>query len=203
MKGTPMSNAQLAIQHLTINLPDGNIVKSTHVCNLMIRGLPTLLEGHIDPDLTVTVASLVGICILCKAGYIVVFTDTACYVIYNQKIILTGASDPSTDLWTLPIIPDAITLITSQEGQWTIPEKSPPRAGSCIACAPQLPLAQTMANPQAVLPIELATYTHSICTQANAIKFVHQLLCNPKLFSLIKVLCKGFSKGAPISVRNL
>jgi hypothetical protein len=38
---------------------------------------------------------------------------------------------------------------------------------------------------------------HSVCTQANAVKFVHQLLCNPKISSLLKALQKGFLKGCP------
>ncbi len=88
MKGTAMRNVYQATQPLTINLPDGKMVKSTHLCGLMIPGLPTLLEGHIVPDLTVT--SLVGIHILCKAGCIVVFMDTACYVMYAENYMNWG-----------------------------------------------------------------------------------------------------------------
>ncbi len=64
------------------------MVKSTHICDLKIPGLPYVLERHIMPDLTV--ASLVGIRILCKLGCTVLFTDTACYVRYKGKVILTG-----------------------------------------------------------------------------------------------------------------
>ena len=89
MKKTPnMKNVCLATQPLTINLPDGTMVKSTHICDLEIPGLPHVLEGHIVPDLTV--ASLVGIRILCKLGCTVLFTDTMCYVFYQEKLILTG-----------------------------------------------------------------------------------------------------------------
>jgi hypothetical protein len=34
-------------------------------------------------------------------------------------------------------------------------------------------------------------------TQANAIKFAHQSLCNPKIVSLMKALHKGFLQGCP------
>ncbi len=122
MEKTPnMRNVRPATQPLTINLPDGTIVKSTHIWDLEIPGLPHVLEGHIVPELTV--ASLVGIRILCKLGCTVVFTDTACYVFYQEKLILTGYKDPSTDLWVLPITPDAISkakLRTSQ-GQDIVP----------------------------------------------------------------------------------
>ena len=87
-KTSNMQNVRLGTSPITINLPDGTIVKSTHICDLKIPGLPYVLEGHIVPDLTV--ASLVGIRILCKLGCTVLFTDTACYVRYKGKVILTG-----------------------------------------------------------------------------------------------------------------
>ncbi len=59
MKDTPMKNVHPATNPLNINLPDGTMVKSTHVCDLEIPGLPYVLEGHIVPDLTV--ALLIGI----------------------------------------------------------------------------------------------------------------------------------------------
>jgi hypothetical protein len=43
----------------------------------------------------------------------------------------------------------------------------------------------------------LATFTHSVKTQANKVKFAHQLLCNPKISTLIKAVRKGFLKGCP------
>ena len=124
MTGTPMTNIHPATHPLTINLPDGRVVKSTHVCDMVIPSLPTVLEGHIVPDLQV--ASLLGICILCKARCIVVFFDMACYVKYKGKVILTGSKDPSTDLWTLPITPAAITQNAYQGGQWTAQGESLP-----------------------------------------------------------------------------
>jgi hypothetical protein len=45
--------------------------------------------------------------------------------------------------------------------------------------------------------INLATFTHSVCTWANGVKFAHQLLCNPKISTLLKAVCKGFLKGCP------
>jgi len=76
MKNTPMKNVCLPTNPLNIKLPDGTNVKSTHICDLEIPGLPHVLEGHIMPELTV--ASLVGIRILCKLGCTVLFTGTAC-----------------------------------------------------------------------------------------------------------------------------
>ncbi len=101
MEGTDVANKRVAVRPLTINLPDGQQIKSTHVCDIQIVGLPTILKGHIVPLLNV--ASLIGIRPLCKAGCIVTFDDMKCNVTYNGTVILRGFKDPSTDLWTLPI----------------------------------------------------------------------------------------------------
>ena len=164
-----MENVQIAVNPLSINLPDGAIVKSTHTCDVVIPGLPTVLTGHIVRGLTM--ASLIGIRILCKAGCKVIFTDKYCDVMYNRKLILRGYKDPQTDLWILPITRDAIT------NQSTV--------GKDLG---------DQKNPQ---PIQVAGFTHSVRTRANAVKFAHQSLCNPKISSLMKALKKGFLKGCP------
>jgi hypothetical protein len=66
MEGLKMSNVQIATNPLSIYLPDGAIIKSMHMCDIIIPGLPTVLTGHIVQGLTMT--SLVGIRILCNAG---------------------------------------------------------------------------------------------------------------------------------------
>jgi hypothetical protein len=134
-------------------------VRSTHICDVEIPGLPHVLEGHIVPALNV--ASLISIRILCKVGCRVVFTDTACYVKYNGKIILRGTKDPSTDLWVLPLTPKAINenqmkLWTSQ-GIATISPNVQLRAGPGIARAPQ---SQSHVTPNA----DVAMFTHSVRT---------------------------------------
>ena len=54
-----VANKRHASKPLVINLPDGRKVKSTHVCDIAIPGLPTMLTGRIVPDLKI--ASLIGI----------------------------------------------------------------------------------------------------------------------------------------------
>jgi len=191
MKNTPMKNERPTKNPLNINLPDGTIVKSTHICNLEIPGLPHVLEGHIVPKLTV--ASLVGIRILCKLGCTVLFTDKACYVRYQGKVILTGYTDPSTDLWVLPITPDAINQQKLQTSQGHDLVSAQLRAGPCMARAPQFLASMT---PQAK-DVDVAMFTHSVRTRANAVKLSHQSMCNPKISSLMKALQKGYLNGCP------
>ena len=63
MEGTNCKSTCIAINPVTISLPDGKKVTSTH-CNINIPGLPFTLVGHIVPKMMM--ASLLGICVLCK-----------------------------------------------------------------------------------------------------------------------------------------
>jgi hypothetical protein len=95
---------------IQINLPNGRRVTFSHICDITIPGLPITLTGHIVPDMTM--ASLLVIWILCKAGCIVVFDDKTCCVYYKGKLILMGYKDPTSNLWMLPI---------GQDKLWTTP----------------------------------------------------------------------------------
>jgi hypothetical protein len=161
MEGADVANKRIAVRLLTINLPDGNQIQSTHVCNIQIRGLPTILMGHIVPSFSI--ASLIGIRLLCKAGCTVVFDDKKCNVMYNGMVILWGFEDPSMDLWTLPI---PKTVCTSP-GPTVLP-----RSGPCIDHAPHLQLVSGHNHPA----ITVASFTHSVRTRSNAVKFAHQSL---------------------------
>ena len=57
MEDVPVDNKREAMKPLTINLPDGTKVKSTHECDITIPGLPKVLTGHIVPQLKI--ASLI------------------------------------------------------------------------------------------------------------------------------------------------
>ncbi len=169
MEGLKMSNVKIAKNPLSINVADGEVLKLMHTCDIIIPGLPTVLTGHIVQGLTM--ASLVGIRTLCKSGCQVIFTEEYCNIMYNRRVILRGYKDPQTDLWTLLITPDAI-MQQSTVGKDLGGQK----------------------NPQS---IQVATFTHSVRTRANAVKFAHQSLCNPKISTLMKALKKGFLKGCP------
>jgi hypothetical protein len=45
--------------------------------------------------------------------------------------------------------------------------------------------------------IQVTRFTHSVRTKANAVKFAHQSLRNPKISTLMKALKKGFLKRCP------
>ena len=72
MEGMPSKHLHLAVRPLTINLPEGTKVMSTHKCNVTIPRLPEVLVVHVVP--TLSIALLIGIRVLCNAGCKVVFT---------------------------------------------------------------------------------------------------------------------------------
>ena len=149
---------------------------STHMCDIKIDGLPTVLTGHIIPGLSI--ASLFSIRILMEAGCAVTFDKTNCIVRYNGAIILRGAKDPATDLWTLPLGSPKST--TSHQVTDMIPPAAPEFADACVN-----------------IVTETACFTHTVRTNANSIRFAHQSFCSPKKLTLLKALWRGYLKGCP------
>jgi hypothetical protein len=166
MDGAPVSNKHTTTHPLKVALANGRIVVSTHICDITIDGLPTILMGHIIPDLLI--ASLIGICVLTDAGCTVTFDENRCIVQYNGAIILNGAKDPATYLWTLPL------------GSHMIP-----------------PAAPEFADARANIAAGIACFTHTVQTKANSIRFAHQSFCTPKISTLLKALWRGYLKGCP------
>ena len=127
------------------------------------------------------------------------FTDKVCYVMYSSKVILRGYKDPSTDLCILPITSDKVQqqgkLQTSPGSDYVAhaTKSTESQAGPCMAHALQFPMNDKI-TPK--LP-EMATFTHSVRTQANTVKFAYQSLCNPTISSLMKTMLRGFLEGCP------
>jgi hypothetical protein len=145
------------------------------MCDIQIDGLPVTLTGHIIPDLSIT--SLFGIQILMEVGCDVTFTKGDCIVTYNGKIILHGEKDPLTDLWTLPL---GSHDMTSQHATNTLPSVAP-----------------DFANAHAQPAVQIAFFAHTVQTKANSIRFAHQLLCSPRISTLLKAIKCGYLKGCP------
>ncbi len=52
-------------------------------------------------------------------------------------------------------------------------------------------------NPCASVKLQIAAFTHSVQMRANAVKFAHKLLCNPKISKLLRATRRGFLTGCP------
>ncbi len=201
MKGTPVKNLRRSSDPITISLPDGSKVTSIHICNISIPGLPTVLTGHIVPG--ITIASLIGIRILCKAGCKVIFDNEKCEVIYKNNTILRGYKDPTTNLWTLPIINEGIAKTTpkpvmprpkSAHMMLSHQLPTPQRPGPCLGCAPRNPIVKIVQrNPI----VKIVRFSYVWTTKINNVKIAHQSLCNPPVTSIIKAINVGLLNGAP------
>ena len=98
----PMTNRQEAKNPLSVKLPDGPRVSSTHTCILAIPELPTKARiAHIIPGLAAH--SLLSIVQLCNAGCKVSITKIACTVRYRGRLILQGQKCSRTGLWMVPL----------------------------------------------------------------------------------------------------
>jgi hypothetical protein len=71
MDGVNVVNKCSTKKPLVINMPNGQQMQSTHICDTAIPGLPTILMGHIVPHLAV--ALLIGMRPLCNARCTVAF----------------------------------------------------------------------------------------------------------------------------------
>ncbi len=175
MEGTPIVNKHPTTCPLKVSLTDSCQVMLTHMCDIHIDGLSIDLTGHITPDLSI--ALLFGIQVKTEAGCEVTFTQQECIICYNDRIILRGKKDPPTDLWTLPLGSQGMT---SQHAQ-------------CILPLVALIVAGAHAHPA----VQIAFFMHTMHAKANCIRFAHQLLCSPRILTLLKAINRGFLKGCP------
>jgi hypothetical protein len=89
------------------------------------------------------------------------------------------------------MVPSRLTRCVMQGNIKTAPTLPQPSPYS--GCAPHSPKEAPDIHPEIVI----ATFMHSVQTQANAVKFAHQSLCNPKISTLLKATRKGFLKECP------
>ena len=109
--GAPAVNIRPAAKPITITLPNGKSIKSTHTCNLDIPWLPDhMTEAH--TVLGLAHASLISTRKFCNAGCKVMFDKEECRVYFKNKLVLVGGRDITTGLWQLPINPSAQTQST-------------------------------------------------------------------------------------------
>jgi hypothetical protein len=96
-------------------------------------------------------------------------------VTFNGSAVLHGYKDAATDLWTLPInVCRKIRTALSQ-------------LAPVLDCDPHI-------CPDFHLRVDLASFTHSVCTHANGVNFAHQSLCNLKISTLLKAVCPKLAK---------
>ena len=90
---------------LTVTIPAGSRVQSTHNCKIAIADLPEKARlGHIIPGLASH--SLILVITLCNAGCKVLLTKIKCIVTYRGRMVITGQKYCRTGLWMIPLTPE-------------------------------------------------------------------------------------------------
>ena len=98
----PTTNRQEAKNPLSVKLPDGARVSSTHTCTLAIPEIPAKARiAHIIPGLAAH--SLLSIVQLCNTGCEFGTTKIACTVHYRGRLILQGEKSSRTGIWMVPL----------------------------------------------------------------------------------------------------
>ena len=81
--GTKVSDMKISQKNLTINLPDGNQLESTHTCEINVPRLPKeAIKVHVVPGMSHT--SLISMKISTDAGCKVVYDAHECRI-YLEK----------------------------------------------------------------------------------------------------------------------
>ena len=87
---------------ISVTLPDGNKVQSTHQCVLDLPQLPTeARKGHNIPGLTSN--SLMSVVVLGNVGCKVIFKTSDVTIRYKGEIVLQGSKCDRTHLWVVPL----------------------------------------------------------------------------------------------------
>lgn len=95
---TPLIDLQETTDPITITIPDGNTMTSTHEGHLDIPTLPPAATlAHIVPELNTH--SLISIGQLCDAGCTAIVTSDRIDVEYNGTTVITGDRSNETTLW--------------------------------------------------------------------------------------------------------
>eukprot|EP00804_Cyclotella_cryptica_P028204 CCRYP_011045-RA/>CCRYP_011045-RA protein AED:0.18 eAED:0.15 QI:0/0/0/1/1/1/2/0/1234 len=171
-------NKRPALKPLTIRLPNGKHIVSTHTCNLDLPWLPhSITEAHIVPGLSHS--SLISTRKFCDAGCQVTLDQHSCKIYYQGALILTGTRDETTGLWKVPIHPHQ----PPHPGQYSKPS-SPHAAPNCTAC-------------------HTALNMYTLPSKQQQLKYMHQAFFSPPIATLLKAINNNQLQGFPLMTRDL
>jgi hypothetical protein len=98
----PCSNKQAAHVPLSVNMPNGTMIQSSHTCDLLLADLPLQAQkAHILPGLVHN--SLISVGQLCDNGCNVTFTQEQVTVLKNGKCVMYRSLDPRSRLWRVDL----------------------------------------------------------------------------------------------------
>eukprot|EP00804_Cyclotella_cryptica_P001099 CCRYP_008385-RA/>CCRYP_008385-RA protein AED:0.18 eAED:0.13 QI:0/0/0/1/0.4/0.16/6/0/1406 len=171
-------NRHPALKPLTIRLPNGKHIVSTHTCNLDLPWLPhSITEAHIVPGLSHS--SLISTRKFCYAGCHVTLDQHACRIYYQGALVLTGTRDETTGLWKVPIHPHR-PAHPGQQSKLDSPHESP------LITAPHT-----------------AMNMYTLPSKQQQLKYMHQAFFSPPIATLLKAINNNQLQGFPLMKADL
>jgi hypothetical protein len=181
--GAHVVNKQIDTNPITITLPDGATIQSTHTCNMDIPWLrQEATKAHIVPGLAH--ASLLATAKFCDAGYTISFDALQCKIFDGTTLVLKGERDTASNLWRLPLQPTAP------------PPRDRARPGN-------LANNSTHTTTKNVGTHEVIHNVHTIPHLQNRVKFMHQVFFCPPIQTLLRAANLGFLDGFPFLTADL
>ena len=158
---TPHHNRQPSIPGITVLLPNGDTITSTHTATLTLHAAlpPSATIAHIFPSLSS--GALLSIGLLCDHGCVATFLNDSVTVTLHDQLLFRGYRSPTTSLWTLDL--------------------APPSLSSCSTPSTTSP---SFLQANALLPTSNATI-------ANRVAFFHAALFSPALSTWCRAIDAG------------
>jgi hypothetical protein len=98
----PCNNKQEAHVPLSVNMPNGTTIQSSHTCDLLLTDFPPQSrKTHILPGLVHN--SIISVGQLCDSGCDVTFTQEQVTVSRDGKCVMYGSCDPRSRLWRVDL----------------------------------------------------------------------------------------------------
>jgi hypothetical protein len=98
----PWKNKQEAHVRISVNMPNGTKIQSSHTCDLLLSDFPPQAQkAHILPGLVHN--SLISVGQLCDNGCSVTFTQEQVKVSRDGKYVMYGSRDPKSRLWRVDL----------------------------------------------------------------------------------------------------
>eukprot|EP00804_Cyclotella_cryptica_P005555 CCRYP_003060-RA/>CCRYP_003060-RA protein AED:0.28 eAED:0.31 QI:0/0/0/1/0/0/4/0/813 len=171
-------NKRPALKPLTICLPNGKHIVSTHTCNHDLPWLPhSSTEAHIVPGLSHS--SLISTRKFCDTGCQVTLDQHSCKIYYQGALVLTGTRDETTGLWKVPIHPHRPSH-PDKHSKLNSPHDSP------LITAPHT-----------------AMNMYTLPSKQQQLKYMHQAFFSPPIATLLKAINNNQLQGFPLMKADL
>jgi hypothetical protein len=204
----PVVNCRPTKNPISIRIPNGEIMRSTHEAEIDVPLLPAAARHvHIVPECTTP--PLISIGQLCDADCDVTLNAKTISVSHNNKVVLTGKRTAETRLWQFDLPVPIETERRPQQNNYALGavETRTPKDLSEAVQHDEIHNNSARAVNDAVTAIEFIEIAYAAIgttTAEQLVEFAHAALFSPVLSTLETALERGYVNGFPgLSVKTL